>query len=73
MKLDALTEFVHCASIKIQGRARSQRRATMNMDMTVNTVEARKIAFDIRLWLLSGDNRRNRNTTEHFVSQRVMI
>jgi hypothetical protein len=73
MNLNALTKPGHCASIKIQGFARSQRRATMSMDITVNTVETSRIAFDTSLWPLSGDKRRNRNATEHFVSHSVMI
>jgi hypothetical protein len=73
MNPNTLTKPVHCALMKIQGCARSQRRATMSIDITVNKVEDNKITLDTLLWLLSGDKRRNRNATEHFVSQSVRI
>ena len=70
---NALTKLVHCSSIKIHGCARLHRRATMSIDTQVNRVAASNIAFDIRVWVLFGDKRRNRNATEHFVSQRVTM
>lgn len=41
------------------------------MDIIVNAVDINNVAFDTSLWFLSGDRRRNRKATEHFVSQRV--
>jgi len=68
---NGLTRFLHCSLIKIQGCARSHRRATRNMDTNVNTVATSKTTFDASVWRLIGDKRRKRNATEHFVSQRV--
>jgi hypothetical protein len=40
----------------------------MNREIIVNIVTVASVTFDIKSWPLYGDNRKVRNTTEHFVS-----
>jgi len=68
---DKLTKLVHCAPIKIQGQARSHRKAIMNIDPTMKIMPATKTTFVARIWGSIGDNRRNRKATENLVSQTV--
>lgn len=68
-----LTTPVHFSPIKIHGTEGLHLMAIMKTETTMTIVETAAMPLAISAWFLSGESRRNRKATEHFVSQSVMM